>query len=297
MRLLQNGWIKFLLGFVLVGLMLFGTVAWLPGYIATYGATENEVAATYPGDEILNSPVIMWTHSTSISAPPEKVWPWIAQIGQSRGGFYSYTFIENMIARDGSYQNASEILPQFQDPKPGVYIITDMLPIKEVKSGEYFLAAVDDFFGMGWTWDWYLRPEGTANTRLILRMKIQTKNEQSNPATMWILDAGGFIMEKAMLRGIADRAEGRPFPSPIEPLEIAVWFGTLIIGLASAWQVIRRKNWLFPLILGLTSVAALLVITFIQPSIILRFVILIILGLAYWAFKKRDENPGEKEQK
>jgi hypothetical protein len=297
MRLLQNGWIKLLLGIVLVGLLLSGVVAWLPGYIATYGATENEIAATYPGDEILNSPVIMWTHGASISAPPEKVWPWIAQIGQSRGGFYSYTFIENMISRDGSYKNAPAILPQFQDPKPGVYIIADMLPIKEVKTGEYFLAAVDDFFGMGWTWGWYLRPEGTASTRLILRMKIQTSGEQSNPAAMWIINAGGFIMEKAMLRGITDRAEGRPFPSPNEPFEIVAWFGTLIIGLASAWQVIRRKNWLFPLLLGLTSVAALLVITFIQPSIILRIVILIILGLAFLAFKKREENPEEKEQK
>lgn len=297
MRFLQNGWIKFLLGVVLVGLLLTGMVFMLPGYIATYGATENEVSAVYAGDELLKSPVVMWTHGVSISAPPEKVWPWIAQIGQSRGGFYSYTFIENMISRDGSYRNASEVLPQFQDPKPGVFIITDMLPIKEVKTGEYFLAATEDFFGMGWTWGWFLRPEGNGNTRLTIRMKIQTYGEQSNPAAMWIINAGGFIMEKAMLRGISDRAEGLPFPSPIEPLEIALWFGTLIIGLASAWQVVRRKNWLFLLILGLTSVAALLVITFIQPSNIMRFVILMILFLAYRAAIKREENPGEKEQK
>jgi hypothetical protein len=292
MRLLQNGWIKFLLGFVLVGLLLGGAVVWLPGYIATYGATENEITAVYPGDEILTSPVITWTHGASISAPPEKVWPWIAQIGQSRGGFYSYTFIENMIARDGSYQNASAVLPEFQDPKPGTFIITDMLPIKDVKTGDYFLAGVDDFFGMGWTWGWYLKPEGPSSTRLTLRMKIQTKGEQANPAAMWILDAGGFVMEKAMLRGIADRAEGRPFPAPNEPLEIVIWFGTLVIGLASAWQVIRRKSWFFPLFLGLTSVAALLVFTFIQPSNILRIVILIILGFAFQAFRKRDEYPG-----
>lgn len=297
MQLLKNGWIKFILGFILVGLMLAWVITFLPGYIATYGATQNEVSGTYPGDEILTNPVIMWTHGISISARPEKVWPWIAQIGQSRGGFYSYTFIENMIARDGSYKNAGQIIQQFQDPKSGTYIIKEMLPVKDVKPGEYFLAAVDDFFGMGWTWGWYLKPEGTDSTRLILRMKIQTKGDQASPAAMWILDAGGFVMEKAMLRGIADRAEGQPFPAPNEAPEIIVWFGTLIVGLASAWQVIRRSNWFFPLMLGLTSAATLLVFTFIQPPDILRIVITIILILAYWGYIKRDKNPREKEQK
>jgi len=297
MRIMNNGWVKFLLGIILVCVPLFFIFSALPGYIATYSATEDEITNTYPGDQILTSPVITWTHGASISAPPEKVWPWIAQIGQSRGGFYSYTFIENMIARDGSYQNASQVLPQFQDPQPGVYIITDMLPVKEVKTGEYFLAAVDDFFGMGWTWGWYIKPEGTDSTRLVIRMKIQTEGETLNPIATWIMDAGGFIMEKAMLRGITDRAEGRPFPAPVEPLEISVWFGTLLLGLASAWQVIRRTNWVYPLLLGLTSIASLLVFTFVQPFDILRIVILIILILAYWAYIKRDERPQEKEQK
>jgi hypothetical protein len=98
MQIIKNGWVKFLLGIALVSGLLFSIFSILPGYIATYGATEKEIADTYPGDEILTKPVIMWTHGATISAPPEKVWPWIAQIGQSRGGFYSYTFIENMIA-------------------------------------------------------------------------------------------------------------------------------------------------------------------------------------------------------
>ena len=297
MNINANGWIKFILGFVLVAALLSGVVAYMPGYIATYGATEYEISAVYPGDEILTDPVIMWTHGRSISAPPEQVWPWIAQIGQSRGGFYSYTIIENLISRDGSYQNASQVLEQHQDPKPGTDIIKDMLPTKEVKTGEYFLAAVDDFFGMGWTWGWYLRPEGIDSTRLIIRMKIQVDGEQSNPVMFWILDAGGFVMEKAMLRGIADRAEGRPFPAPNEAAELIVWFGTLMVGVASAWQVIRKTKWFFPLMLGLTSLATLVVFTFIQPNSIWRILILILLILAYWGCVKWDKNPKEKEQK
>lgn len=297
MRNIKNMWVRLVLGILLVSVFLILTFSALPSYIATYGATENEIKGTYPGDEIISSPAVMWTHGLSISAPPEQVWPWIVQIGQSRGGFYSYTFIENMISRDGSYRNASQVIAEFQNPKPGDYIITDMLPIKEFKTGEYFLAAVDDFFGMKWTWGWNLKPEGKENTRLVIRMKIESKDADKNPAALLFINAGGFIMEKAMLRGIQDRSEGRPFPAPIEPLEMLFWFATLAAGIASAWLVIRRTNWLYPLALGLTSVAALLVFTFVQPSDILQLVIILILGMALWRLVKRDKNLREKEQK
>ena len=36
------------------------------------------------------------THAITIRAPVEEVWPWLAQIGQDRGGFYSYEWLENL---------------------------------------------------------------------------------------------------------------------------------------------------------------------------------------------------------
>ena len=63
----------------------------LPHWFHTWGATEAEVNADYPGDELITEPLIFWMHATTIDAPPEEVWPWIAQLGDRRGGFYSYT--------------------------------------------------------------------------------------------------------------------------------------------------------------------------------------------------------------
>jgi hypothetical protein len=297
MKLFQNKWIRFFTGAILVAIILMGTFACLPRWIATYGAKPDEITAIYPGDEILPSPVIMWTHAVTIGVPVEKVWPWIAQIGQSKGGFYSFTFIENMMTDDHSYQNAGAILPQFQNPQPGDEIIQDLLPLKEIQKNKYFLAATNDFFGIGWTWLWYLQPEGETSTRLILRMKIQSPGEPLNSAATFFLDAGGFVMEKAMLRGIQDRAEGRSLPSPVEPLEIFLWSGTFLIGLIAIWQVLRKENWLLPLAIGLVSVVALLVFTFQQPSNILRIVTLAGLFVAIWQCLKWDEDPTKKEQK
>lgn len=104
-------------------------------------------------------------------------------------------------------------------------------------------------------------------------------------------------MEKAMLRGIKERAEGQSLPSPIEPLEIVIWVATLLTGLISGWLVFRQKDWLLPLGIGVVSLAALLVFTFIQPSLVWRIVILSVLIIAVWQCAKREENPKEKEQK
>ena len=64
--------------------------------ITRWGATDEEVAMTLPGDKLLAKPLVDWTTATTINARPDQVWSWIAQIGDTRGGFYSYAFIEMM---------------------------------------------------------------------------------------------------------------------------------------------------------------------------------------------------------
>jgi len=77
----------------LIGLVVLLVVAFsiiLP-WIPTWGARDEEIAQALPGDEILANPALTMTHGISIDARPEDVWPWIAQIGDVRGAFYSYT--------------------------------------------------------------------------------------------------------------------------------------------------------------------------------------------------------------
>lgn len=290
-------WKRFFGGLLVVVGILAASFAWLPGWIHTYGASTEEVQAQYPGDEILKAPVVEWTHAINIAAPPKVVWPWIAQIGDTKGGFYSFTFIENMVSGGDLYHNASQIIDKFQNPQPGEEIIGTVLPIKQVKAGEYLLAATSDFMGLGWTWVWYLQPVGTDNTRLIIRMKIQSPEEMRSPIMTWVLDAGGFVMEKGMLRGIQERAEGRFMPSPIEPLEGFLWVATLIIGLVAAWRFINWPNWRLPLTAGLLAVFGLLIFTFSQPQILLRVVFVIAMFGIVWLSKNVDEKPGKEAKK
>jgi hypothetical protein len=58
-----------------------------------WGTTRAEAYAPLPGDDLFPSFQGQATHAITINAPPEKVWPWLMQIGQDRSGFYSYTFL------------------------------------------------------------------------------------------------------------------------------------------------------------------------------------------------------------
>jgi hypothetical protein len=54
------------------------------------GLAENEAGRTLPGDELIPEPTWQYTHAVDVGAPSDQVWPWIAQVGQGRGGFYSF---------------------------------------------------------------------------------------------------------------------------------------------------------------------------------------------------------------
>src|SRR5262249_19417072 len=69
-----------------------------------------------PGDELVPKPKITSTRAITINAPPHEVWPWLVQIGQGRGGFYSYDALENLVRCD--IHSADRIIPQLQRLHP-----------------------------------------------------------------------------------------------------------------------------------------------------------------------------------
>ena len=54
-----------------------------------WGADDAELVATLPGDELVRAGTRRTTRALTIDVPREAVWPWLAQIGEDRGGFYS----------------------------------------------------------------------------------------------------------------------------------------------------------------------------------------------------------------
>ena len=75
---------------------LFAYVVLIRPRLLSWGATSKEREADLPGEELLSAANIQATRAVTVHAPTERVWPWIVQMGQGRGGLYSYDLLENL---------------------------------------------------------------------------------------------------------------------------------------------------------------------------------------------------------
>ena len=256
-----------------------------------WGATPAEVTAGLPGDALLPDPDVQWTNATTINATPAQVWPWIAQIADNKGGFYSFTWIEDRVGSlTGSadykvnYTNANAINPAWQNPQPGDPMIQGLLKVAEVRTGEYLLAESEIPESFGWTWLFSVEDAGEGRTRLINRSRI-SGSAAPNPVLNVTLGLGGSIMNRRMMNGLKAHPEGWVEPAYMEGLEMALWFAALLIGLAAAVLYLARRRWAPSLLIAALSVVVILVLTFVQPAMWLR--VAMIVGLAaglVWAF-------------
>jgi hypothetical protein len=70
---------------------------WRSSWRTRWGARPGEPDPTMLGEGLVPDAAWGFTRSVSIAAPAEEVWPWIVQIGQGRGGFYSFERLQNLI--------------------------------------------------------------------------------------------------------------------------------------------------------------------------------------------------------
>jgi hypothetical protein len=266
--------------------------------IPSWGATAEEVARVMPGDELTSHPTIRVTNAISIDAPPDAVWPWIAQIGDSRGGFYSYTFIENRIGAltntagyHVTYTNADVIHPEWQNPTPGTLLIQGMLQVREIVPERHYLLAESAMPEvLLWPWVWQLEPlDGGARTRLVSRYTIEGLGAAAtNSARDFVFNLGGFVMHHKMLLGIKLRAEGGREPGWMQPLEIGLWLTALLCGVAAALLFLLKPARGRPLGVAALSVVVIFGLTFAQPPILLRLLLDAgLLGGLAWAARGR----------
>ncbi len=262
---------------------------WIGALIPTWGATGTENSLQLPGDEVVANPQILWNNAITIHASPEQIYPWLAQMGDTRAGFYSITFIENVfqMASGASYRyrNADRIHSEWQNPFPGQGIIADFMALTDYQTNRYVLAQPTDKLPAKWTWLWYLQPIDQNTTRLIVRHRASI----SEIIPPWVFKAifnAGFIMERSMMLGIKDRVEGHA-PSPMaEPLGAAVWLTVLMCGIIAAVQFVRVPHRYHTLGVGLASIIALFLLTYLQPSLRARFGVLLVILVMLLAFQK-----------
>jgi hypothetical protein len=184
-------------------------------WMQTWGATDTEIKAILPGDDIVLDANLRSTKGVTIQAPPEAIYPWLLQIGVDRGGMYSYDWLENLFGLN--VHTVDYIVPEYQtvqvgdfwrftpkdyvlNPGPGLYV-------RQLIENEAVLLC----FGMEGkpdeacfdTWQFVLQPQANGSTRLLLRSNMAIEQELPIKLTYFIQ----FIMERKMLLQIRERAE------------------------------------------------------------------------------------------
>src|SRR5690554_2931020 len=135
-----------------------------------WGATEAELDATLPGDDVVPAAGHVSTRAVSINATPERVWPWLVQLGQGRGGFYSYDVLENLLGCD--VHSANRIEAHWQDLAVGdeirLHPSADPLLVSEVDPDRALVLRGDPTpGGLAFSWAFVLRPAPGGGTRLV----------------------------------------------------------------------------------------------------------------------------------
>lgn len=187
-----------------------------------WGSTRAELRAELPGDDLVPNAHYTIQHAVTIHAPPNAVWPWLVQLGQDRGGFYSYDWLERLFGDD--VRNADRIHPEWQTLKPGDLV--------RATQPDY----LGGLFGRnpGWKvervepnhvlilggWGAFVVQRSNDATRLIVRTRgAGEPNVALAPLGLLMFEPAHFIMERRMLLGIKERAErsSRDPASQVQP--------------------------------------------------------------------------------
>jgi hypothetical protein len=187
---------------------------WCEPRFRRWGATDAETTRWLPVDDLVRPVVRATTRAVSVAAPRERVWPWLVQMGQERAGFYSYSWLENLVG--AGMHNASAIHPEWQQRARGD-VVRLASESRYHDLGRQVVALVEPPYALvlvspeDWdriergeralgAWGFFLEPDGDGRTRFLVR------TSGGLVGTHWF-DAVHFLMEQRMMRSVRDRAD------------------------------------------------------------------------------------------
>jgi hypothetical protein len=201
-------------------LLLVTALVLVRRWMAQWGATAEELAARWPGDDLVAGADLTTTRAVTVQARAGEAWPWIAQLGQGRGGFYSYDALENLVGCD--IHSADRIVPEWQDVTAGAQVrlapdvamtVASVDPGRSlVLRGGFPLGRTPSPFDSSWSFVLREQPDGT--TRLVSRERYGYLRWWA-PLVVEPTSVISFVMSRRMLRGIAERAERARTPAVV----------------------------------------------------------------------------------
>lgn len=144
---------------------------WIRPRLLTWGATRDETTRPYPGDELVSNPDGGATMATTLPAPPEKVWPWLVQMGGDRGGWYSWDWLDN-----NREPSADRIVPEWQSLEEGQHLYKapngpSRFVVAFLEANRTLVLRGDYSESIDGIWGFHLRSAPGGSTRLVARTR------------------------------------------------------------------------------------------------------------------------------
>jgi len=220
-----------------------------------WGASDAEAWRTLPGDQIVVAAITQQTRAITIDAPADRVWAWLAQIGQDRSGFYSFDSLENLI---GCRMPAGEVLrPDLQqwrvnqrlwmcspDEAGGVGYATLRVfePGRVLGFGTRASFAAPNSPDDG-SWTFVLEPIDQTHTRLYVRSRAAGGRQLLGARfDKPIFEPLHFAMERRMMVSLKQLAETGQRSGTSNDLQILLWALSLLLVIGGVERVMHRTH-------------------------------------------------------
>jgi hypothetical protein len=285
--------------FALVGVLLsIGIVfaSFVRPWYLRWGTTSLEALIELPGDEILPKTGSRATRAITIHAPADRVWPWLAQIGQDRGGFYSYDLLENLVGcrmptvdvlrpDKQSWQLGDKLWMYPPDKAGGIgfatlrsYIPGRALGFATRMTGTPLTAPEDG------SWSFVLLPLGDSASRLVVRGRGAPGRSLLGVAfDRSIFEPAHFAMERRMMVGLAQLAESGSRHRLANHAQVLLWMITFGLFVAAIVMVFGRRRWGLALVGVGASATVFQILTLRQPPpSVGAFLVAALIALLWW---------------
>ena len=173
-----------------------------------WGATTGEISQQLPGDELITSPAFSATRAITIEVPPPEVFPWIAQMGLGRAGWYSYDLIDNFGRKSATKVHPEWAVSSVGDVVPGGPISFVVTHIDAPNHLIMSLRGHRQSSRFKFTLAYALSGDGH-NTRLVSRVRSELRLPLGAPLLKSTLGPGDGVMLRRQLLGLKDRAESQ----------------------------------------------------------------------------------------